>query len=104
MATIFSGLNVGTILGLLVSPFFIEHFGWQSVFYAFGGLGVIWVIFFEGLVSELKESDPEFVDTVRGGTLGNAGKDDVEEAVPWRAMLRCRPLQALMYTHFCNNW
>ena len=27
---------------LLLAPFMIEHLGWESVFYAFGLIGVIW--------------------------------------------------------------
>lgn len=104
MATVFGGLNVGTILGLLLAPIFIENFGWQSVFYAFGGIGLVWVVFFENLVSELRKTEPEFVDAMRGTAAGKMDKDGADEAVPWRAMFRCRPLQALMFTHFCNNW
>jgi MFS family permease len=39
---IFSGLHVGSLLGLLVAPPLIENFGWEVVFYIFGiagGLG-----------------------------------------------------------------
>ena len=39
MSFIFGGLHVGSLLGLLVAPALIERFGWQTVFYAFGGLG-----------------------------------------------------------------
>ena len=27
-----------------------------------------------------------------------------QQTVPWRGFLRNRPVQALAYTHFCNNW
>lgn len=36
---IFSGLHVGSLLGLLAAPPMIEQFGWRSVFYLFGGVG-----------------------------------------------------------------
>ena len=37
---IFSGLQVGSLAGLLVAPPLIEHFGWEVVFYIFGVTGV----------------------------------------------------------------
>ncbi len=36
---IFSGLHVGSLLGLLVAPPLIENFGWETVFYLFGVVG-----------------------------------------------------------------
>lgn len=36
---IFSGLHVGSLLGLLVAPPLIENFGWETVFYIFGVAG-----------------------------------------------------------------
>lgn len=38
---IFSGLQVGSLAGLLVAPPLIEHFGWETVFYIFGAGGVL---------------------------------------------------------------
>lgn len=35
---------------------------------------------------------------------GAAAGQQQDEVVPWRGFLRNRPLQALAYTHFCNNW
>ena len=36
---IFSGLQVGSLAGLLVAPPLIEQFGWEVVFYIFGVTG-----------------------------------------------------------------
>ena len=36
---IFSGLQVGSLAGLLVAPPLIERFGWEVVFYIFGATG-----------------------------------------------------------------
>jgi MFS transporter, ACS family, solute carrier family 17 (sodium-dependent inorganic phosphate cotransporter), other len=45
LALVYSGMYVGSMLGLGVSPSLIASFGWPSVFYIFGGLGVIWWAF-----------------------------------------------------------
>jgi MFS transporter, ACS family, solute carrier family 17 (sodium-dependent inorganic phosphate cotransporter), other len=36
---IFSGLHLGSLLGLLLAPPLIENFGWEVVFYIFGAAG-----------------------------------------------------------------
>ncbi|GMH37108.1 hypothetical protein BSKO_04981 [Bryopsis sp. KO-2023] len=103
VSLVFGGFHVGTILGLLASPVLVENFGWQSVFYVFGVMGLVWVGFFENLVNDVRKTDPEFIGKMRGETCNAIGVQ-ADEPLPWRAMLRNRPLQALMYTHFCNNW
>jgi MFS transporter, ACS family, solute carrier family 17 (sodium-dependent inorganic phosphate cotransporter), other len=52
ISTIFGGLHIGSILGLLLAPQFIKAFGWESVFYAFGALGLVWIVGFEMLLSD----------------------------------------------------
>ena len=70
---------------------------WQ-VFYLFGALGLVWSLWWERLMEGVVESEPEIAQAL-GGFAG--GK---EQQVPWRAFLRNRPIQALGFTHFCNNW
>jgi ACS family sodium-dependent inorganic phosphate cotransporter len=111
MSFIFGGLPLGSLLGLLVAPHLIENFGWATVFYAFGGLGFLWAVWFEYIQSRIAITDPETAAKLSGvartssaavGSAAAAAED--EEAVPWRGFLRNRPVQALAYTHFCNNW
>jgi len=55
-------------------------------------------------------TDPEvhrlITQTAADQTDGRSAVEDgpSEAQVPWRAILRSRPVQALMFTHFCNNW
>ncbi|KAJ6863451.1 hypothetical protein NC652_040103 [Populus alba x Populus x berolinensis] len=42
VAFVFGGLSVGSVAGLLLAPPLIQNFGWASVFYIFGFLGVAW--------------------------------------------------------------
>lgn len=47
---VFGGGQVGTILGNLISGYLLHSFdGWSSVFYFFGGMGVVWFILFVSL-------------------------------------------------------
>ena len=43
----------------------INAFGWQSVFYVFGGIGLVWVAVWEIQVEGLKTSDPETFNKIK---------------------------------------
>lgn len=108
MSFIFGGLHVGSLLGLFVAPPLIERFGWPTVFYAFGILGLGWAVWFEHIQTQIAAQDPEVAAKLQGyqrhsGSAAALSTAD-EETVPWRGFLRSRPVQALAYAHFCNNW
>ena len=115
---VFSGLHVGSIVGLLLAPWIITNFGWEAVFVVFGAAGMVWVVWFERLMGGM---DPAMVAALEGSSgreggesLGMHGPAAAVAApsngqqpalvIPYRAFLRSRPVQALMFTHFCNNW
>lgn len=108
IAFVFGGLHVGSIFGLLLAPFLIEHFGWPSVFFFSGASAVTWVVLWEKLVAHMKTNDPDvykqIVRAFKPAQKTEAAAPSLEAAVPWRAILRSEAVRALMFTHFCNNW
>eukprot|EP00898_Chlorokybus_atmophyticus_P003947 jgi/Chlat1/4553/Chrsp29S08897 len=122
----FSGLNVGSVVGLLIAPACIELFGWESVFYGFAFLGIAWSLAWDWMVG------PENLETQSTvGRVGNlvpdkaAGKilaigfqttgsgeqaaPEVEKPppphqVPWRNILKEPAVWAMVTAHFCGNW
>ncbi|KAG0590416.1 hypothetical protein KC19_1G097700 [Ceratodon purpureus] len=76
VATVFSGLNVGSVVGLLLAPFMIEHFGWESVFYAFGLLGIIWCLLFESAVGSSMLGNGPTTTEPASGTLYSSGSEN----------------------------
>ncbi len=55
------------------------------------------------LAAALVHKQPHGPSSQQGSTALAAEKDE-GDSMPWRAFIRNRPLQALAYTHFCNNW
>lgn len=50
-------------------------------------------------------SDPEMAAKLEGRPEDSREDGKTKQPpVPWRAFLRNRPVQALAYVHFCNNW
>ncbi|MCH93836.1 sodium-dependent phosphate transport protein [Trifolium medium] len=45
LSLVYSGMYLGSVVGLAFSPFLIQNLGWPSVFYSFGSLGSIWFAF-----------------------------------------------------------
>ncbi|KAI5081087.1 hypothetical protein GOP47_0004270 [Adiantum capillus-veneris] len=119
VAFVFNGLNVGSVIGLVIAPPIIEHFGWESVFYMFGVLGIFWCIGFKlssewsttweawdrGKLENLKSnySEMELHGNFRKHPHGGAPLTN-HEKIPWRAFFRSSSVWAMIYTHFCGNW
>lgn len=117
-AAVFSGLHVGALVGLLAAPPLIAAGGWRAVFYVFGGAGLVWCLGWEALLARLQRQDPAMVALLDGSRGPRpvrrtgagarisppASASAPAPATPWRAFLSNRPLQALAFAHFCNNW
>ena len=44
------GVQVGIVVGMPLSGALAESFGWETVFYVFGGLGAIWFAIWSFLI------------------------------------------------------
>lgn len=66
-----------SLTGLLIAPLLIERFGWPSVFYLFGGLGLVWALWWERLVAGIAEREPELVQALT--TPGGAGANPQQQ-------------------------
>lgn len=121
VAFVFNGLHVGSVIGLVLAPVFIEHFGWESVFYIFGILGVVWCIGFtsstkgegqrwswvtgeQANINYEKEIDEISLDESKKLHDGRMSLLTGREKVPWKAFFRSPSVWAMIYTHFCGNW
>eukprot|EP00798_Chlamydomonas_sp_ICE-L_P016884 gene16884-23159_t len=79
-----------------------------AVFYLFGGAGLLWYSMFEGLIASLEKEEPEAVAKLSAPIPTSSSTSTSAEAaatpIPYRAMLRSRPVQVLAATHFAHNW
>ncbi|WOL13531.1 putative anion transporter 6, chloroplastic [Canna indica] len=122
VAVVFGGLSVGSILGLLLAPPIIQNFGWESVFYIFGFLGILWCLGFEFVKDGQSLLGDEFVLDSRGKQLSvgnfasassyesNSWNDSFKDLVdslkdvPWKAFFESKAVWAMIYAHFCGSW
>jgi len=93
----FSGMYLGTVLALILSPMLIESFGWPVLFYLSGGVGLGWVVLWS-----IKAADGPVGDELVP-SKGNP-RESRPASVPWRAIARERAVWAIVLAHFCSNF
>lgn len=106
LSLIYSGMYLGSVVGLLSCPFLIAQFGWPSVFYVFGALGAVWW----GGWHFLTSGSPELSQTISAEereyiTRSTISKPPSQlDKVPWKMLLGERATWAIIVAHFCCTW
>ncbi|KAL6597815.1 hypothetical protein ACP70R_046620 [Stipagrostis hirtigluma subsp. patula] len=104
LALVYSGMYLGSVTGLALSPLLISRFGWPSVFYAFGSLGSIWFALWLSKAHSSPDDDPELSKAEKRHILGGSTLKEPVTSIPWRLILSKAPVWALIISHFCHNW
>ncbi|KAL0289854.1 UNVERIFIED_CONTAM: putative anion transporter 6, chloroplastic [Sesamum angustifolium] len=110
VAFVFGGLSVGSVLGLLLAPPLIQNYGWGSVFYIFGSLGLAWFSVFQFV----REDEPPFrapyLSWPQSNPMSKSWGSSLKELssslgdVPWKEFFKSKAVWAMIYAHFCGSW
>lgn len=109
-ALVYAGANFGTVLSLPVSGWLcgLELWGgWPLCFYIFGGLGIVWFVFWLLLVADSPAAHPRICSQERAyiaECVGEQGPSGPAPPVPWRKFLTCVPLWAILVTQCGQSW
>ncbi|CAH0719420.1 unnamed protein product, partial [Brenthis ino] len=107
-AMIFGGAQVGNIAGPYISGLMLADGGdWANVFYVFGGLGVIWFIFFTLLCYSTPNAHPFISDEEKqylNANITASGLHKKLDPVPFKAILRSAPLWSLVIAAIGHDW
>jgi MFS transporter, ACS family, solute carrier family 17 (sodium-dependent inorganic phosphate cotransporter), other len=99
-----SGIALGTVLALLLTPSIVVTWGWPAVFYVFGLLGFLWYGFWYFLVTDTPETHPTIHPTEAQFIREHAPPPPKNETIPWQLLLSKAPVWAIIINHFCANW
>jgi ACS family sodium-dependent inorganic phosphate cotransporter-like MFS transporter 5 len=101
----FAGVMFGTVGSLSVSGVLCVHAGWESVFYVFGGIGLVWFVFWTILVYDSPSKHPWISDYEKDYIISQTD-DGVTAAfsTPWRDMFLSVPYWAIIATHVGQNF
>eukprot|EP00177_Eucheuma_denticulatum_P000396 GFKZ01000687.1.p1 GENE.GFKZ01000687.1~~GFKZ01000687.1.p1 ORF type:complete len:458 (-),score=35.84 GFKZ01000687.1:477-1823(-) len=122
LSFIYSGMYMGSILGLATAPFIISAFQWQALFYIFGACGVLWLAVFHLSTASLrplpaahrshpsnpvhtsadKPHEPDETQYMLPVSEAGAGESRVAPSVS--EMLRRPCVVAIVVAHFCCTW
>ena len=90
VAWVTSSAALGTVFALFASGWMVRAYGWPVPFYAFGAVGVGWAVLW--WVAECDR------------LLTARSPSSAQVTIPWRELLRARPIWAIVAAHFCYNW
>jgi ACS family sodium-dependent inorganic phosphate cotransporter len=99
-----TGVPLGAVIALVVTPIIVQSMGWPWAFYLFGALGFVWFLPWQWKTSSSPATHPrigadELEEIRSGGAEQRAG-----DAPAWGDLLRRAPVWAIIVAHFCNNW
>ncbi|KAG5898933.1 hypothetical protein JTB14_007968 [Gonioctena quinquepunctata] len=110
LATIaFSGSYIGTVISMPLCSLLASSLGWESIFYVFGTVGLIWCLLWIVIVADSPEQDSRISEQELKYITGALNNEiDVEKKtkmkIPWRSFFTSMPVWAITVSHFCENW
>ena len=110
VAFILSGISMGTLFAVTVSPWVVVTYGWPAIFYLFGVFGLIWFAFWWRLGGDrpavVVDDGPVDQDPVDQAPIvtSPAMAAEFSPRTPWRRILSHKGVWAIIIAHFCNNW
>ncbi len=99
-----SGISLGTVAALLLTPVIVVTLGWSWVFYLFGGLGFLWYFLWHFLVTNTPETHPTIRTSELAQIRENTDPPQTNDSIPWVQLLSRREVWAIIINHFCSNW
>jgi ACS family sodium-dependent inorganic phosphate cotransporter len=99
-----SGTSLGSVAALLLTPPLIVAYGWESAFYVFGAIGVVWWIVWHFLVSSSPEEHSGVSPAELALIRADAAPETENTKAPIRAMLSHPAVWAIIIAYFCSNW
>lgn len=90
-----AGVPAGTVAGLLLTPIIIVYWGWPWAFYAFGILGLLWVLAWLWYTRTLASGGRVQAFRQESGTVQKVGL---------LRLLQSKAVWAIVCAHFAANW
>ncbi|XP_033226298.1 sialin-like [Belonocnema kinseyi] len=104
----FQGFSIGIGLTYPLCGFLIANFGWRTVFYTTGSIGVFWCIFWYFLAFDTPATHPRISQQELQYIQGSVGSQVIGEnqdlPVPWKSIFTSLPAWSIGITTFGRIW
>ncbi|CAH1154013.1 unnamed protein product [Phaedon cochleariae] len=106
LATSLSGSYVGIIVSMPVCSLLATSIGWESIFYVFGTIGLLWTFLWVQFVGDSPEEDSR-INNLELEYITNSKakvKNETKLRTPWIAMMKSLPVWAIIVANVSDNW
>lgn len=104
VAFMVSGIPLGTLFALVSTGWIVERFGWSSVFYVFGVIGILFYFIWRKVIYNSYSLHPSITPKEKKLIDDNINHDVKKQSIPWAILLKKKAVWALIINHFCSNW
>ncbi|GAB6019540.1 hypothetical protein CHUAL_001114 [Chamberlinius hualienensis] len=107
---VYTGCQVGTVLAMPITGLLCDtKFGWPTVFYVFGCLGIVWFVFWAIFAYDSPMKHPRISADEKNLYIENAAYGGYvpstrKEIFPWKQVLSSPAVWAIVVAHFGQNW
>ena len=103
IALLSSGISIGTLFALTTTGWIVANYGWPTVFYWFGAVGLVWAVAWFLIIHDEPSKHPR-ISAAELQRIGGAAHEPRQRApFPWRKFLKLPAFWALLVNHFCSN-
>ena len=103
IALLSSGISIGTLFALTTTGWIVANYGWPTVFYWFGAVGLVWAVAWFLIIHDEPSKHPRISAAELKRIGGGAHEPRQRLPFPWRKFLRLPAFWALLVNHFCSN-
>jgi MFS family permease len=99
-----SGGYAGSVVAFPLASMLLNYLGWRQIFYFFGFLGAIWLVFWFLSASDRPEKCRGIAQSELDHILSSRPSVCEAPVVPWGRILREPASWAVFALHFSSNW
>jgi len=99
-----SGGYAGSVVAFPLASVLLNYLGWRQIFYVFGSLGAVWLVFWFLTATDRPETCPGISQSELKHILSSRPSVCEAAAVPWRRIFREPASWAVFTLHFSSNW
>lgn len=101
------GSSIGTVITFPMCGALVAAYGWESGFYVFGSLTILWFVVWWILVFDDPEKHPFISRSEKDliqAAIGDNLSSELDRKVPWKQIFFSLPFIGLMITDSGNTW